>query len=265
MAQIHNSAIVSPQAEIAADVEVGAYSIVGAHAVIASGTRVAAHVVICAHTHIGHNNRIFQFASIGNTPQDKKYREGDKTFLDIGDNNSIREFCTLNAGTIPGTTIGNNNLLMAYVHIAHDCSVGNDTIFVNNANLGGHVRVDDHAVIGASVKVHQFCRIGEYAFTRGTMLARDLPPYVMAIGYPAKTYGVNVTGLKRAGFSTDVIAVLKICYKTLLRRTVPQSEAIQALAEYSKQYPEVQKFVDFVQTSSRGVLVATRAGSVDEC
>ncbi len=254
MAQTHKTAQISSQAEIAEDVTIGAYSIIGADAVIGARSRIAPHVVIHGNTHIGQNNQIFQFASVGDIPQDKKYREGEKTFLKIGDNNSIREFCSINAGTTPGTSIGDSNLLMAYVHIAHDCVIGNGTIFVNNATLGGHVQVDDYAVVGAAVKVHQFCRIGEYAFSRDTTLTLDVPPYLMAASHPARIYGVNIIGLKRAEFSHELISVLKKCHKKLVRREGWKENAVKELAGYAEQYSEVRKFIRFIEDSKRGIL-----------
>ncbi|NNM80331.1 MAG: acyl-ACP--UDP-N-acetylglucosamine O-acyltransferase, partial [Gallionella sp.] len=201
---IHQTAIVHPDAKLASDVEIGAYTLIGAHVEIASGTVVGPHVVINGHTRIGKNNRIFQFSSLGEIPQDKKYAN-EPTRLEIGDNNTIREFCTFNLGTVQDagvTRMGDDNWIMAYVHIAHDCQVGSHTIMANGATLGGHVHVGDWVFLGGLSGVHQFVRIGAHAMTGfQTRLAQDLPPYVTVAGNPAEAHGINSEGLKRRGFS----------------------------------------------------------------
>jgi len=231
---IHPTAIIDSKAEIADDVTVSPYAIIGADVKIDSGTWVGPHTVIEGPTSIGKDNKIFQFASVGAEPQDKKYRD-EPTTLTIGDRNLIRENCTINRGTsqdIGTTTIGNDNWIMAYVHIAHDCVVGNNTIFANNATLAGHVTVHDYAILGGFTLVHQFCHVGKYSFTgMGTALAKDLPPYVMAFGAPGIPRGINTEGLKRHGFSDDDRRQIKDAYKTLYRKSTPLDEAIQALLE----------------------------------
>ena len=199
---IHATAIVDPKAEIAPDVEIGAYSVIGPDVRIGSGTRIGAHVVIQGPTTIGRNNRIFHFCSLGEEPQDKKYA-GEPTTLEIGDGNTIREYCTFNRGTIQdagATRIGNDNWVMAYVHIAHDCQIGNNTIFANNSSLAGHVVVHDYAILGGFTLIHQFCKIGSHVITAvGSVVFKDIPPYVTAAGYDAKPHGINSEGLKRRG------------------------------------------------------------------
>ena len=231
---VHPSAIIQAGAQLAAGVEIGAYSVVGPNVVIGEGTVVAAHVVIEGRTTIGRGNRILQFASVGAIPQDKKY-SGEPTALEIGDRNTIREFCTINIGTAQDTgvtRIGNDNWIMAYVHIAHDCQVGNDTTFSNSAQLAGHVNIaDHHAVLGGFVGVHQFCRVGEHAMVAaGSIVLQDVPPFVTAAGYPAKPHGTNNEGLRRRGFSPDDVAVIKRAYKTLYRSQLSLDEARTRIA-----------------------------------
>lgn len=253
MPKVDSTSKVHATAELAEDVVVGPGSVIGAHVKIGAGTRIREHVIIRDYTEIGCHNDIFQFNSIGEIPQDKKYH-GEKAKLIIGDNNKIREFCTLHSGTNPHTAIGNNNLIMAYVHIAHDCRVGDHCIFVNNATLAGHVQVGQNAVIGAFCKVHQFCRIGEYSFTRHLDLGKDLLPYVIAAGIPAKTYGINKIGLQRAGFDAETIAALKKCYSVLVRKGTKRQDELDAIAALAEQYAEVKRFVEFAQNSERGIL-----------
>jgi UDP-N-acetylglucosamine acyltransferase len=209
---IHPTAIISPGARIDEGVEIGAYSIIGDEVQIERGTSIGPHVVIEGPTRMGKNNRIHAFSSLGGAPQDKKFA-GEKTRLEIGDGNTIREFCTFNRGTVQDggvTRLGDNNWIMAYVHLAHDCQVGNNTIFANNAQLAGHVRVDDHAILGGFTVVHQFVHIGRHAITAmGSILLQDLPPYVTAAGNTAKPYGINSEGLKRRGFSAASLGALK--------------------------------------------------------
>jgi UDP-N-acetylglucosamine acyltransferase len=254
---IHSTAIVDPKAELAPDVEVGAYSMVGPRVCIDSGTVIGPHVVIQGPTGIGKNNHIYQFSSLGEAPQDKKYG-GEETRLEIGDNNTIREFCTFNRGTaqdVGVTRIGNDNWVMAYVHIAHDCQVGNHTIFANNSSLAGHVLVQDHAILGGFTLVHQFCKIGAHVMTAvGTVVFKDIPPYVTVAGYEAKPYGINAEGLKRRGFSSDVITRIKRAYKTLYKSALMLEEAKQSIAEQRQECAELGILLEFLDASTRGIV-----------
>ncbi|WP_334106841.1 acyl-ACP--UDP-N-acetylglucosamine O-acyltransferase [Methylobacillus sp.] len=255
--RIHPTAIVDPQAELDSTVEVGAFSIIGPGVRIDAGTRVASHVVIKGPTTIGKDNQIFQYSSLGEVPQDKKYKD-EPTLLEIGDGNTIREFCTFNRGTAQdkGTTrIGSHNWIMAYVHIAHDCEVGNHTIFANNSSLAGHVDVHDHAILGGFTLIHQFCKIGSHVITAvGSVVFKDIPPYVTAAGYDAKPHGINSEGLKRRGFSADSIMQIKRAYKTVYRNGLTLEEARQQLAEQKKAVPELDILVDFLNHSTRGIV-----------
>ncbi len=254
---IHPTAIIDAGAQLAPDVEVGAYSIVGKDVVIGAGTIIGAHVTIEGPTVIGEQNHIYQFSSIGAAPQDKKYA-GEPTRLEIGHRNTIREFCTLNRGTVQDagvTRIGNDNWIMAYVHIAHDCQVGNNTIFANNSSLAGHVHVFDHAILGGFTLVHQFCKIGSHVITAvGSVVFKDIPPYVTASGYDAQPHGINAEGLKRRGFSADSIAAIKRAYKTLYRNSLTLEEAKLALAEQQKDHPELTILLDFLKVATRGII-----------
>jgi UDP-N-acetylglucosamine acyltransferase len=231
--RIHPTALVDSHAELAADVEVGPYAVIGPHVTIGAGTVIAAHVVIEGHTTIGARNRIASFNAIGGEPQDKKYA-GEPTRLEIGDDNLIREFGTYNVGTAQGsgvTRIGNDNWIMAYVHVAHDCIVGSHTIFANKAQIAGHVEVGDWAILGGDTGVHQFVRIGAHAFTGiGTMLRQDVPPFTMVSGDPAAPHGINVEGLKRRGFDAATIAALRTAYKSLYRGGLTLEEARGSIA-----------------------------------
>lgn len=254
---IHPTALVHPNAQLASDVTVGAYSIIGEHVEIAAGTRVGPHVVINGHTRIGKNNRIFQFSSLGEIPQDKKYA-GEPTRLEIGDNNTIREFCTFNLGTaqdVGVTRLGDNNWIMAYVHLAHDCQVGNNTIFANNAQLAGHVEVGDYAILGGFTVVHQFVKIGAHIITgMGTILFQDVPPYVLASGNPCAPHGINSEGLKRRGFSSPAIMAIKRAYKTLYKSGLSFDDAKLQIQSQLGEYPELQLLADFLATSQRGIV-----------
>ncbi len=254
---IHSTAIVDSKAQLANDVEIGAYSIIGPDVKIDSGTRVGPHVVINGHATIGKNNQIFQFSSLGEVPQDKKYKN-EPTQLEIGDNNTIREFCTFNRGTAQDkgiTKIGDNNWIMAYVHIAHDCHVRNNTIMANNSSLAGHVDVYDHAILGGFTLVHQFCKVGEHVITAvGSVVFKDIPPYVTAAGYDAQPHGINAEGLKRRGFSADSITNIKRAYKTLYRQSLTLEEAKLALSEQVLSAPELQILIDFLSISTRGIV-----------
>jgi len=236
VSKIHPTAIINSNAELAEDIEVGPYSIIGADVTIDSGTWVGPHAVIEGPTTIGKDNKIFQFASVGAEPQDKKYK-GEPTTLTIGDRNLIRENVTINRGTaqdIGETIIGDDNWIMAYVHIAHDCIVGNNTIFANNATLAGHVTIHDYALLGGFTLVHQFCHIGEYAMTgMGTSLGKDLPPYITAYGAPGVPRGFNIEGLKRNGFTSEQRNNVKEAYRTLYRKDLPLGEAVEILLDHS--------------------------------
>ncbi|TRZ57650.1 MAG: acyl-ACP--UDP-N-acetylglucosamine O-acyltransferase [Rhodocyclaceae bacterium] len=254
---IHATAIVHPGARLAPGVEVGAYSIIGEFVEIGDGSRIGPHVVIHGHTRIGRDNRIFQFCSIGEIPQDKKYA-GEKTRLEIGDRNTIREFCTFNCGTAQDagvTRLGDDNWMMAYAHLAHDCQVGNHTIFANNAQIAGHVSVGDYAVLGGFTAVHQFVRIGAHSITAlGSILLQDLPPYVMAAGNTAKPHGINSEGLKRRGFSSAAIMSIKRAYKTLYKSGLKLEAAQAVIAAECDNAAELALLADFLAASGRGIV-----------
>ncbi len=256
-AKIHATAIIDASAELDSSVEVGAYSVIGPNVKIGAGTRVASHVTINGPSIIGENNQIFQFSSLGEVPQDKKYK-GEPTLLEIGNNNTIREFCTFNRGTIQdkGTTkIGDDNWIMAYVHIAHDCQIGNHTIFANNSSLAGHVDVHDHAILGGFTLIHQFCKIGSHVITAvGSVVFKDIPPYVTAAGYDAKPHGINAEGLKRRGFSAESILQIKRAYKTLYRKSLTLEEAKVELGIMQQTTPEIALLTDFLNSSTRGIV-----------
>lgn len=254
---IHSTAIVDPAAKIGTNVEIGPYSIIGPDVEIGDNSVVGPHTVIRGHTRIGRDNRIFQFCSLGEVPQDKKYA-GEPTRLEIGDRNVIREFCTFNLGTVQDvgvTRIGDDNWIMAYVHIAHDCQVGNKTTFANNSQLAGHVVVEDWAILGGFTGVHQFCRIGTHVMTAvSTVILQDVPPYLMAAGNTATPYGINVEGLKRRGFTADSITSLKRAYRTLYKSGLLLEEAKLKLAEDAKTQPDLKRLVDFLEVSKRGII-----------
>ncbi len=254
---IHATAIVHPGARIGADVEIGPYSVIGEHVEIGDGTRIGAHAVITGHTRIGAGNRIFHMVSLGEEPQDKKYA-GEPTRLEIGDYNTIREFCTFNTGTVQDlgvTRLGNHNWIMAYVHIAHDCQVGNNTIFANNASLAGHVLVGDHAILGGFSLVHQFCRIGAHVITGlGTSVRQDVPPFITATGNPAEPHGINSEGLKRRGYSPEAIAALKRAYKTLYKSGLNFADARATIADEATSVAELGPLVEFLAEPGRGII-----------
>jgi UDP-N-acetylglucosamine acyltransferase len=254
---IHPTAIVDAGARLGENVAIGAYAVIGAGVEIGDGTTVGPHAVIEGPTSIGRDNRIFQFASLGAAPQDKKYA-GEPTRLEIGDRNTIREFCTFNRGTTQdaGTTrIGDDNWLMAYVHIAHDCVVGNQTIFANNAQIAGHVHVGDWAILGGFTVVHQFVRIGAHSMTgMGTILLQDVPPYVMANGNPAAPHGINAEGLKRRGFAPEAIAALRRAYKTLYRGGLKLEEACAEIAAAARDETALAPLADFLAAPGRGII-----------
>ena len=254
---IHPTAIVSPKARIGAGVSIGAYSIIGEHVEIGANSRIGSHVVIDGHTSIGTENVIHPFCALGGPPQDKKYR-GEATRLQIGNRNTIREYCTANCGTIQDagvTRIGDDNWIMAYVHIAHDCAVENNTIFANNAQIAGHVKVESHAILGGFTVVHQFVSIGAHSLTAmGTILLQDLPPYVTAAGNTAQPHGINSEGLKRRGFSPDAVAALRVAYKTLYKAGLTLADAKVELARQALVVPEIGVLVDFLEKSRRGIV-----------
>ena len=254
---IHETAIVSAKARIADDVQIGPYSIIGDDVVIDSGTRIESHVVINGPTRLGRDNRVFQFASIGDAPQDKKYA-GEPTRLEIGDRNTIREFVTINRGTVQDegvTSLGDDNWIMAYVHIAHDCRIGNQTIFANNASLAGHVTVGDFAILGGFTLVHQFCSLGAHSLTAfGSGISLDVPPYVTVGGSPARAYGLNMEGLRRRGFPEATRKILKQSYRTLYRENLSLQDAIRVLQERMKGCPELEVFVTFLEQQTRGIV-----------
>lgn len=254
---IHPTAVVERGARLAPDVVVGPYTVIGPHVEIGPGCRIGPHAIITGHTRIGANNRIFQFVSIGEAPQDKKYR-GEPTRLEIGDNNTIREFCTFNTGTVQDagvTRLGNDNWIMAYVHLAHDCQVGNHTIFANNTQLAGHVHVGDYAILGGFTAVHQFCRIGAHSLTAlGTTLLQDLPPYVTASGNPAQPHGINAEGLKRRGFEAETIMALRRAYKTLYKSGLALDAARALIEEQRAQCVALGPLAEFLATPGRGIV-----------
>jgi UDP-N-acetylglucosamine acyltransferase len=256
---IDQRAIVAPGAKIADNVTIGPYTIIGNNVEIGEGTTVGSHTVIEGQTKIGKNNQIFQFVSIGAIPQDKKYNN-EKTFLEIGDNNIFREFCTVNLGTAQGggiTKVGNNNLIMNYVHIAHDCIVGNEVVFSNNASLAGHIIVGDYVIFGGFAKVAQFTKIGAYSFlVANTDIGKDILPYVIAGGSfdTMKLYGLNTIGLKRNGFSEETIQNLKTAYNVILRKGLTVQQAIVELETMVVSCPEIQSFIDALKQSERGIL-----------
>jgi UDP-N-acetylglucosamine acyltransferase len=254
---IHPTAVVHPGAKLGPGASVGPYSIIGEHVEIGEGTSIGAHVVIEGHTRIGAGNRIFPFSALGGQPQDKKYA-GEPTRLEIGDRNTIREFCTFNCGTAQDagvTRVGDDNWIMAYVHIAHDCAVGNNTIFANNAALAGHVRVGDWAVLGGYTMVHQFVSIGAHAMTAiATVLFQDLPPYVLAAGNSAKPFGINSEGLKRRGFSAESIARIKSAYRTLYRANLSLEQARKELQGMAETSPEIAPLAEFLADSRRSII-----------
>ena len=263
MAGIHCSALVDPQAQLDSTVSVGPYSVIGPHVRVAAGTRIGAHCVIEGHTSIGVDNQIFQFNSIGAVPQDKKYA-GEPCELVIGDRNTVREFCTFNIGS-PGdrgvTRVGNDNWIMAYVHVAHDCVVGNHTIIANSTQLAGHVHIGDWAILGGFTGVHQFVKVGAHSFTAiSSVLVADLPPFVMCQGQPAQARSMNFEGLRRRGFSVERIAAVKGMYKALYRTGLTLEDAKMRIAELAEKYPEalpdLEMMLSFLaQTSSqRGIV-----------
>jgi UDP-N-acetylglucosamine acyltransferase len=255
---IHETAIVHEGALLGSGVQIGPYSIIGEHVEIGEGTVIGAHAVITGHTRIGAQNRIFHHVSLGEVPQDKKYA-GEQTRLEIGDDNVIREFCTFNIGTAQDrgyTRLGDRNWIMAYVHLAHDCEVGNDTILANCVQLAGHVEIGDFAILGGFTGVHQYCRVGAHAITGvGSVVLADVPPFVMAMGNTAQPHGLNAEGLKRRGFSPDVIREIRKAYKSLFRSGLTLDEARDSIAQQAKSCPELTLLSEFLATCSKRSII----------
>lgn len=253
---IDHRALIDPSAKIASGVSIGAHTRIGPQVEIGEGTVIASHVVIDRNTRIGRNNRIYDFAAIGGDPQDLTPQDRD-TFLEIGDHNILREFCTINRGSNKAhgvTRIGNHNLLMAYIHIGHDSQVGNHIIFANNASIAGHVIVDDYANLSAFTGVHQFVRIGSYSFLgRATKVGQDILPYMLVTGNPGSPTSLNLVGLRRLKASAELISALKRAYQLFYRRDLKLTEIHQELVLMSQQHPEINLFLDIMDNSQRGV------------
>jgi UDP-N-acetylglucosamine acyltransferase len=258
MARIHPTAIVDPSAEIDDDVDIGPYSIVGAGAAIGAGSAIGPHVVVGARTRFGRRNRVYQFASIGEIAQDRKYA-GEPTRVVIGDDNVFREYVSVHAGTVQDrmeTTIGDDNLFLAYSHVAHDCIVGHRTTWSNNAQIAGHVVIGDWVVLGAFAGVHQFCRVGAHAMLGAfSVVLQDVPPYAIVQGYPAQPKGTNSEGLRRRGFASDEILAVRRAYKALYREGLSLEDAKAKLASAAGGAPVVQALVDFLAAPSRRGIV----------
>ncbi len=250
-------AIIDSHAKIADDVDIGPFTIIGRDVEIDSGTRIGPHVVINGPTRIGKDNKIYQFNSLGDAPQDKKYA-GEPTELIIGDRNVIREYCTFNRGTTQDsgvTSIGDGNWIMAYVHLAHDCRIGSNTVFANGTTLAGHVKIEDKVILGAFTVIHQFCRIGYHAFTgMGSVIKSDTPPYTMLDGNPAEPRGINTEGLKRTGFTMDQIKVIRQAYKLIYKSGLRLQEAIDKLDSMVQEHEEVKRLSEFLRMSERGII-----------
>lgn len=259
MARIHKTAIIEDGAQLADDVEVGAYSIIGPHVTIGAGTRVGPHCVIDGHTTIGANNHFYRFCSIGGIPQDKKYA-GEPTRLEIGDGNTVREYVTINTGTaqdVGVTRLGDDNWIMAYVHIAHDCQIASHTIMANGVQLAGHIHIDDWAVIGGLSAIHQFVRVGAHAMIGGTSSIRqDIPPFVIGAGDPFKPVGVNTEGLRRRGYSAEDLSQAKELYRILYRRGLSTDEALEQIQQLAQSSSAQLALVmgDFLQQATRGIV-----------
>jgi len=256
---------VDPDAKLATDVEIGPCSLVGKHVEIGSGTQVGSHTIIDGPTKIGMDNFIGSFCAIGGDPQDKKFDRTGESRLEIGNGNTIREYCSINRGTDAGggvTRLGDDNWIMAYCHIAHDCKVGCHIVFANNATLAGHVEICDFAVLGGFTGVHQFCRMGESSFSAiGAIVVRDVPPFIMVDGNTARPRGVNREGLKRRGFGADLVSSLKRCYKALYRQGLSLDDALAVMESEGDRYPEVSQMVDFIRSSARGIVRKQKEGT----
>ena len=257
MTSIHPTAIVDPRARLGEGVRVGPYTVVDGDVEAGEGTTIGAHCVVTGHTRIGRDNRIFHFCSIGEANQDKKYR-GEPTRLEIGDRNTIREYCSINRGTAQdrgATTVGNDNWIMAYCHIAHDCVVGDHTVFANNATLAGHVWIGDHTVLGGFTGVHQFVKVGAPVMAGvSSVVLQDIPPYVTVAGHPCAPHGINSEGLKRRGFTPEALSALKRAYKTLYKSGLTLADARAELERQAQSAPEVRAIVDFLAASTRGIV-----------
>lgn len=254
---IHPTAVVDPSAQLDDDVEVGPFAIIGADVIIGRGTRIGPHALVRGPTEIGRDNRVFQFASVGEDPQDKKYG-GERTRLKIGDRNVVRESATIHRGTVQGggeTCIGNDNLFMAYTHVAHDCIIGDQVILANAASLGGHVVIEDWAILGGFTIVHQFCRIGAHSFSAmGSVVSKDVPPYVTIDGHPAVPRGINSEGLKRRQFSSEQISAIRRAYRLLYLSNLKLDEATRALQTLAQAEPVVGLITDFLGASARSIV-----------
>ncbi len=254
--QIHETAIVHPGAIIGSDVKIGPFSIIGEHVEIGEGTEIGAHVVIEGWTTIGKNNKIYTGAIVGNDPQDLKYK-GEKSYLFIGDNNIIREYATISRGTEGGggeTRIGSNCLIMSYVHVAHDCQIGNQVIIAHGSGIAGHVTIEDKAVLGGLCGIHQFTKVGRMAMVGAhTMVTKDVPPYILVDGNPAKAYGINIVGLRRNGLSPETRAEIKRAYRLLYRSNMTISEAIEHMEQELAGSPEVDHLLRFLRSADRGI------------
>jgi len=254
---IHPSAVIDPGAELDSSVEVGPFAVIGPEVEIDAGTRIGPHAVVRGPCRIGRDNRIFQFASVGEDPQDKKYR-GEPTRLEIGDRNQVREFVTLHRGTAQDeglTRIGNDNLLMAYTHVAHDCRIGNEVIMANAASLGGHVEIQDWAILGGFTIVHQFCRIGAHAFcAMGSVLTRDVPPYMLVGGHPAEPRGINSEGLRRRNFDAETLRALKRAFRLLYLSKLGREGALARIRELGQTHSELLQLADFIAASERSIV-----------
>lgn len=257
MSRIHPTAIIEAGARIDESVSIGPYAVIGSHVEIGADTVIGSHAVISGRTRIGKRNRIFHMVSLGEVPQDKKYAD-EETRLEIGDDNTIREFCTFNIGTAQDkgvTRVGDRNWVMAYVHIAHDCVVGNDTVFANNVTLAGHVEIGDYTILGGLTAIHQFCKVGAHVITGGgTIVYKDIPPFVTAAGQPAAPHGLNSEGLKRRGFLPEALAALKRAYKILYRESNTLAEAQAKLEPEAAKHPEVRQLLDFLACAERGII-----------
>jgi UDP-N-acetylglucosamine acyltransferase len=253
---IHATALIDPQAEVAEDVEIGPYTVIKGDVSIGAGTRIGPHVVIEPYVSIGPNCEIFQYAAIGAVPQSLKF-EGEKTSVKIGQGTIIREFVTIHRGTAFGggiTEVGEENFLMAYTHVAHDCRIGRNVVLANNATLGGHITIGDHATVGGLVAIHQFARVGEHAFVGGkAAVVKDIPPFMIAAGDRARLHGLNIVGLKRAGFSPGALTQLKKTYRLIFRIGLTLNEAIERVQAEVDQIPEVVRLIEFIKESQRGI------------
>ncbi len=266
--QIHSTAILGPDVKLGDNIIIGPYAIIEGDVVIAEGTEVGAHAVVSGWSTIGRNNRIFPHAAIGLDPQDKKHQRGARTLLEIGDNNIFREFCTIHRGTVEGgglTRIGNDNLFMAYAHAAHDCKIGDGCVFANSATLAGHVMVEDRAIVGGLVGVHQFCRVGTQVMIGGcSRVTQDVPPYALCVGTPALIYNMNVVGLRRSGMSASGMKPLKEAYRIMFHSGLAKNNAIEQVEKDVELTPEVKCLVEFARTSERGLCGSAKEPSNGE-